>query len=405
MSMRVTEMMRFNTMRTHLDSVQTRYAEILEKMASQRTINKISDDPSGVAMIMNYKKSQSSLSGYRRAIENAEAWITMTESQLTAADDILVKAREIALSQGTGTATEETRLYAAEQVSQLIDHLQSIANSQYADRYLFSGTKTGTEPFSATPSAEPWLGDPGQAADNGFQGDLTVSGSYSGDENRTYAAKIVSDDGSGNYTWAVSDDGGRSWGPESGPAVLEEGSTITIDAEEGIELEFSSVTEGPAEGDVFYVEAFAAGYYRGNADELSAEITKGVTFEYSITGDSIFDGSGEDAVDVFKVLDDLKVALENNETEGILNRVDELKQASVQVNTGIAKCGTRINRLEIAGNNLTDLDFKLTEMISSREDVDISALVTEFAMQEIVLNATYSVASRMGNITLLDFLA
>jgi len=117
------------------------------------------------------------------------------------------------------------------------------------------------------------------------------------------------------------------------------------------------------------------------------------------------DGSGENAVDVFKVLDDLKVALENNETEGILNRVDELKQASVQVNTGIAKCGTRINRLEIAGNNLTDLDFKLTEMISSREDVDISALVTEFAMQEIVLNATYSVASRMGNITLLDFLA
>ncbi|HET56910.1 MAG TPA: flagellar hook-associated protein 3, partial [Deltaproteobacteria bacterium] len=279
MSMRVTEMMRFNTMRTHLDSVQTRYAEILEKMASQRTINKISDDPSGVAMIMNYKKSQSSLSGYQQAIENAEAWITMTESQLTAADDILVKAREIALSQGTGTATEETRLYAAEQVSQLIDHLQSIANSQYADRYLFSGTKTGTKPFSAVPSDEPWLGDPAQAADNEFEGEIAVSGTYSGDENRTYAVRIVSDDGSGNYTWAVSDDGGRSWGPESAPEVLGAGSTITIDAGEGIDLEFSSVAEEPGEGDVFYVDAFAAGYYQGNADELSVEITKGVTFE------------------------------------------------------------------------------------------------------------------------------
>ncbi|HET58361.1 MAG TPA: flagellar hook-associated protein 3, partial [Deltaproteobacteria bacterium] len=126
--------------------------------------------------------------------------------------------------------------------------------------------------------------------------------------------------------------------------------------------------------------------------------------EYSITGDTVFAGSGEDSVDIFAVLDDLKEALENNDTDGILGQVDDLKQSSVQVNTGIARCGTRMNRLEIAGNNLTDLDFKLTEMISSREDVDISALVTDFSMQEIVLKATYSVASRMGNITLLDFL-
>lgn len=406
MSMRVTERMRFNTMNSHLAAVQVRYAEILEKMASQRSINKISDDPAGVAMIMNYKKTQASITGYQRAIENAEAWITITESQLMAASDLLVKAREIVLSQSTGTATEETRMYAAEQVSQIIEELQSIANSQFADRYLFSGTKTGTSPFAKEGSQEPRLDVPLQARDNVFQGTLSVNGTYGGDDNRTFVVKILSGDAdTGEYTWAVSRDGGRTWGAETDPPVeLNEGSTILIDAGYGLELEFAAIMEGPGVGDIFYVDAYAAGYYQGNADELSVEISKGVTFEYSISGNSVFSETGPGTVDVFEVLNNLKEALENNDPEGIGNQLDVLKQASTQVNTGIAKCGTRMNRLEIAKNNLTELDFKLTELVSNREDVDISAMVTDFAMQEIVLKATYSMAAQMGTVTLMDFL-
>ena len=408
MTMRVTEMMKFNTMNSHLTNVQVRYGEILEKMASQRNINKISDDPSGVAMIMNYKKDQSALRGYQGAIENAEAWITMTESQLTSANDTLVKAREIALSQGTGTATEETRQYAAEQVSQLIEQFQSVANSQYADRYLFSGTQTATRPFAAVPADDPWLSEPLQARDNAFEGVLEVTGTYSGEENRSYVVRILSEHGDNNYTWAVSSDGGRTWGDESDEEPLVAGSSITIDAGPGpgqeMRLAFNTITASPEAGDIFYVNAFAEGRYQGNSDELSVEIAKDVTFEYSIAGDSVFTRTGEGTVDVLTVLNNLKDALENNDSQGILNQVEGLRQASTQVNTAIARCGTRMNRLDIAKNNLTDLDFKLTELVSNREDVDISALVTDFAMQEIVLKATYSMAAQMGNVTLMDFL-
>ncbi len=404
MTMRVTEMMRFNTMYSHLSNVQLRYAEILEKMASQRNINKISDDPSGVASIMNYKKEQSVITGYQRAIENAESWITITESQLTSAAEILINAREIALSQGTGTATDETRLYAAEQVSQLINQLQSIANYQYADRYLFSGTQTATQPFASVASESHQLGLPRQAGGNAFSGDISVDGNYEGTDNRSYVVKILSaDEDTGEITWAVSSDGGRTWGEESDPEVLTAGTTtVPLDDDGGIDLVFESVDGAPAAGDIFYVDAFAAGYYKGNSDELSVEISKGVTFEYSITGDSVFSPQG--GVDVFALLNELKEALEDDDSEAVLGTLDGLQRASIQVNTAIAKCGTRMNRLDIAKNNLTDLDFKLTELVSSREDVDISELVTDFAMQEIVLKATYSMAAQMGTMTLMDFL-
>lgn len=405
MAMRITESMKFNTMNANLAAVQVKYAEILEKMATQRNINRISDDPSGVAMIMNYRQTKSSIDGYQRAIENSRAWITVTESKLTSVNDLLVKAREIALSQGSGTANAETRQYAAEAVTQIINELQSIANSQYADRYLFSGTKTGTQPFSESGSSAARLGLPGGARDNAFEGAMAVTGDYSGDENRTYAVKILSDDGVGNYTWTVSADGGRTWGAESDPpAPLAEGYTITMDSVQGIELVFDTVMVPPGPGDIFHVDAFAAGYYEGNSESLSVEIGKGVTFEYSITGDTVFSPKEPGRADIFHVLNSLKGALESNDPEGIRNQIDGLVQASVQVNTAIARCGTRMNRLDIASNNLTDLDFKITELMSNREDVDISALVTEFAMQEIVLKASYSMAAKVSNVTLLDFL-
>ena len=74
------------------------------------------------------------------------------------------------------------------------------------------------------------------------------------------------------------------------------------------------------------------------------------------------------------------------------------------MNENIARCGTRMNRLEMAESNMADLDFNLTKLISNTEDVDITEIATELAMKEIVLKASYAMASKLGNLTILDFL-
>jgi len=229
-----------------------------------------------------------------------------------------------------------------------------------------------------------------EAADgNTFDGGVTASGTYSGSENKTYAVKIVD---AGSYK--VSGDGGKTWGSLKTDLA---GGTITLG--DGIDLTFTAGTNPLTANDIFYVNASPPGYYNGNGEEFSIEIGKGTFFDYSISGESVFTDPDnvEEKVDIFTVLNDLKSSLEANEPGDIAVQLDNLGKASGQVNENIARCGTRMNRLEIAENNMADLDFNLTKLISNTEDVDISEIATELAMKEIVLKASYAMASKLTN--------
>jgi len=396
MAIRVSENMKFNTMVNNLFRVQDSYNEVMEKMATQKKINRPSDDPIGMSRVLSLRKSKASVEQYNRNIDSGNSWIEITESKLSSVDELLIKAKEIAIAQSTATASAETRSISAVAVQQIIDEMLSLANSKYGDRYLFSGTKMDEEPFSASESEEATIG-PAVAADgNTFDGGVTASGTYSGSENKTYAVKIVD---AGSYK--VSGDGGKTWGSLKTDLA---GGTITLG--DGIDLTFTAGTNPLTANDIFYVNASPPGYYNGNGEEFSIEIGKGTFFDYSISGESVFTDPDnvEEKVDIFTVLNDLKSSLEANEPGDIAVQLDNLGKASGQVNENIARCGTRMNRLEIAENNMADLDFNLTKLISNTEDVDISEIATELAMKEIVLKASYAMASKIGNLTILDFL-
>lgn len=495
MAIRVSENMKFNTMVNNLFRVQDSHNVLMEKMATQKKINRPSDDPIGMSRVLSLRKSKASVEQYRRNINSGNSWIEITESKLSSADELLIKAKEIAIAQSTATASAETRSISAVAVQQIIDEMLSLANSKYGDRYLFSGTRMDDAPFSSsytdssrignfvapegnafdgdvtaggTYSGDPYvvrivtggaLGEatyevsddggstwglpatvpasgtislPGgldftfhdngtdplaagdtfslrtvEAADgNTFDGGVTASGTYSGSENKTYAVKIVDSGAFGVATYRVSSDGGKNWSPPSTslPNTIPVGGIIPNLGGDGIDLTFTAGTTDLTANDIFYVTAYPPGYYNGNGEEFSVEIGKGTSFDYSISGESVFTDNGGGNVDIFKVLNDLKDSLEANDPDGIAAQLDNLGKASGQVNENIARCGTRMNRLEMAENNMADLDFNLTKLISNTEDVDITEIATELAMKEIVLKASYAMASKIGNLTILNFL-
>ena len=180
--------------------------------------------------------------------------------------------------------------------------------------------------------------------------------------------------------------------------------TGTITLGDGIDLTFTAGTTDLTANDIFYVDAFTPGYYNGNSEEFSVNIGKGTSFDYSISGESIFADNVGGNVDIFKVLNDLQSSLEANDPDGIRAQLDNIEDASGQVNENIARCGTRMNRLDIAENNMADLDYNLTKLISNTEDVDITEIATELAMKEIALKASYAMAAEIGSLTILDFL-
>ena len=137
---------------------------------------------------------------------------------------------------------------------------------------------------------------------------------------------------------------------------------------------------------------------------MSVNIGEGTSFDYSISGEAAFTDNGEGSVDVFGILNRLKDDLENDNPDGIAACLDSLKDSSDQISKNISRCGARVNRLEIAKNNLIDMEMDLAGLISEVEDADVSEIITKFAMKEIVLKASYAVASRIGNLTIIDFL-
>ncbi|MDA3834411.1 MAG: flagellar hook-associated protein FlgL [Spirochaetales bacterium] len=405
MVMRISENIKFSTIVDNMFKSQDSYNKLAEKVASQKDINRPSDDPIGMNSVLNLRESKASVEQYTRNMNGCESWLTITESKLSAAGDLLIKAREVAVAQSTATASAEMRSAEAGTVQQLIDEMLTLANSKYEGRHLFSGGKTGEEPFSSSVGAAT-IGTASAADGNTFDGDVTSSGTYTGSVNKTYVVKITDwDNVTETATYDVSDDGGASWISTGETFVLLNDGEVSIG--DGINLTFKDTGAADpelADGDIFYVHALAAGYYNGNGEELSINIGEGTPFAYSISGEAAFTDNGEGSVDVFGTLNELKTALDNNDADGIASCLDGLKDASDQISKNISRCGARVNRLEVAKNNMADMEMDLTGLISNVEDADISEIITKLAMKEIVLRASYSVASKIGNLTLLDFL-
>jgi flagellar hook-associated protein 3 len=116
-------------------------------------------DPVSSAKIMDFKTSITKIEQFSRNIERGLAKFGITDSVLSNTSDIINRAREIALEQSQSTATTQTRLAAANEVSLLIDRVVDIANTYYDGMYIFGGSKTKQSPINYISGLVSFSGD------------------------------------------------------------------------------------------------------------------------------------------------------------------------------------------------------------------------------------------------------
>jgi len=396
---RVTEKIKFDLVNSNLSRVQNQYAELMEKLSTMKEVNRPSDDPLGTGKILDYRSSLNYIEQCNENGDTVRSWLTMTESNLTSVYDILVQVKELALAQGSGTASTETRQIAAASLETLIGQFRSLANAKFGDYYLYGGTRTETEPFAES-AAPARVDSPIPGSENGFNGTAASEGTYTGTSNRTSVVRIVSGGAFGTATCEISSDGGKTWGSES-PVP----GTGVIPLGDGVEMTLTAGTEDLAAGDIFTVRAYVEGYYNGNGEVLALEVGKGVILEYGIPGEEVFTGQGASGgTDVFAMLEDLLAALEGNDADGIQDQIGNIDAAIGTVNRYTAKCGTRSNSLDVVEKGNEDLDLRITALTSEIEDADVTQVITDFRMKEIALQASYEIANRMGSLSILDYL-
>jgi flagellar hook-associated protein 3 FlgL len=397
---RVADQMKFDLLNNSISNIQNQNNELMVKLSTQKKVNKPSDDPIGMGKILDYRSAKAQISNYQKNVDSSKSWLSTTESNLSSVKDILNQVKETAISQSSATSNASTRQIAADALQPLIDQVLSLANAKFGNGYIFSGTRTDTEPFSATAQGAR-IDAPVKASGDAYAGtvSLDASASYTGTTNKTYVVKIATGGLPLNTTtYQVSSDGGKTWG-----AVNTDLSGI-VDLGDGVKLDFTGGDGTFAANDVFYARAYAPGYYNGNGEELSSEVGKDVTINYGTSGEAAFTSQGQGTVDIFQTLNDLKTALQNNDATGIANQLDPLNRAQGQLNRYIARCGTRTNSLDTSSSTLSDMDTRITGLTSNIEDADMARLITEYQNKQLALQASYKMAADLTSNSILNFI-
>jgi flagellar hook-associated protein 3 len=220
--MRITDNMRFNTTLRNLFGTQSQYNYLMEKIASQKKVNRASDDPVAATRIINIRQSKAAIEQYMKNIDSSNTWISATESTLSGVSKLLDSANKIAI--GSMGADPPTRVIAAANIQAIIDSMFSLANTKWGDSYLFSGSQTSTQPFSSVENP-PIIGDPAAAGDNVYAGGVSSSAAFTGLTDKNY--QVMIDDGGnlGAATYQIFD--GTSWGAVQDD--LDTGTTATAD--------------------------------------------------------------------------------------------------------------------------------------------------------------------------------
>ena len=153
-----------------------------------------------------------------------------------------------------------------------------------------------------------------------------------------------------------------------------------------------SQTDSPA-----FTLAGTAVAYEGDSTAFAVRISKESFVTVGGDGGAVFG-------DLFTTLADLKTALENNDGQAIRDQMTNLDSAYDRIDGNISRIGGRGVRLDARENILADVQLADTERLSSLEDVDYAEAAVELAAVETAYQAALSAASKVLNISLVDYL-
>lgn len=154
-------------------------------------------------------------------------------------------------------------------------------------------------------------------------------------------------------------------------------------------------------GDRFNVEVSR---YNGDQDGMNLLIGQGAGIQANVPGNDVFGGPGAPENNLLDIVAGLRNALENNNIDGVQAALDQLSDAQVRNTSNLADVGSRLDRLEISTNFLSDLNINNTKRLSGIEDLDITQAVTDLNSKQMVYQAALYAASKVTSISLLDYL-
>ncbi|MGB7640311.1 MAG: flagellar hook-associated protein FlgL, partial [Terriglobales bacterium] len=153
------------------------------QISTGRSVNVPSDDPAAAALLVENNDEATFNTGYLQDLTTISSQLSAADSTLSSVQSALQQAISLGVEGGNGTLSDADRAAIVAQLQDIQSQVVSLANTSYQGNYLFSGTATGTAPYSASatdPSGLTYNGNSGidqVAVGNGYQLAINQPGS------------------------------------------------------------------------------------------------------------------------------------------------------------------------------------------------------------------------------------
>ncbi len=391
-----------NRYETAVDSLQQRQRDMAEAqtaMTNGKRINKPSDDPTGAARAERAFLTSERIASAQRSVDASRNAMTLAESALGQAGNLLQDARETLVHAGNGSYSPSERQAQANQLASLRSQLLALANQgNGAGGYLFGGQGSNTLPFLDTPAGVVMNGTPGQAMlSSTEQMPSTVDGQ---------AIWLAARTGNGVFTTAAdSANTGSGWidaGSVTDPSALTGGHYTVEIVDDGGGLPAVNVLRDGLPTAV-QGQPYKAGQtirVDGMAVTLKGQPALGDRFT--------IDPSTPD-LNVFSALDSAIAALKNpNANAGQIAQavnagLRDMDAVMGHMQAARAEAGSMLNRLDALDARNQDRALWAKSVQSDAEDLDMLQAVSTFQNQQTGYQAALQSYAMVQRMSLFDY--
>ena len=369
--MRVSDNMTFGQVNRNMSDTRSKLSDLQNQAASQKKINKPSDDPIGLPKVLAARTEHTNAEQFLRNINSAKTFLEYSDQSLGDLSESLMRVKELAIGQASGgSGTPQTRMMVAAEVQQLYEQSIQIANRKLGERFIFGGFHTTERPFGVRGE---YLGDQGQIMIEITKG--------------SYLPMNVP----GNHIFLGDPPNLRS--TDSFSDLVPTNSDALAEARHN---DYSRVVPRNSEED-----------QRQPTVKPQSPGSQGTHSNVPLRGPASEKAQGQGGAqgeNIFQVFKDLEVSLKSNDLTGVQESLNRIDSALEQVILARSQVGSRIQALETAQESLQKLKVDTRAQASQIEDADVYEVYSDLNKNEQALKATLMSAGKLTSMSLMDFL-
>jgi flagellar hook-associated protein 3 FlgL len=382
-----------------IDNLLTRQSTMADtqmQMTSGKRVNKASDDPTAAARGERARALEARTTASARAVDASSNAMTLTESALGDAGELMQQARELVVSAGDASYSDAERASKATAIAAIRDQLLEVANRPDGQGgYVFSGQGSGGAPFVDKPGGVAFEGVGGSvnvATDEPLP--LTLDGGTIWLAGNTGNGVFVTNNVNSTSAWI---DAGRVIAPDQ----------ITNST---YDIQFSKAAGATS----YSVLKDGVQVSTGNAFVSGQQIQlDGMSFAVSgdpANGDEFSTTPSTKTLSVFDALDSIVANLSTPSLSGpevqqsVQDGLRDLDQASSQLASARSFAGSTLTRLDGVKGRLDATKLSAQTTQANAEDLDMVQAASKFTQQQTGYSAALQSYATIQKLSLFQYL-